>query len=229
ATASALAVIVGAFIVFQTVAVSVQERRREFALLGSLGVGQHILVRLCLVETAILGGAGCALGLVGGRLLAAAAGGGVGDAASEIGLPVQMSDGAHSVVGTLTGILIGLTTALSAAYLAVRSTFEVPAVEALRPAHVETQEGLGRVGRPLVVGLCLVLGTWLVALAPPGLGFVPMVAIIIAAQAVAYAGGALLGPTLVALAGPAMQRLTRSSSWLPPRLAAGDLPPPPPR
>ncbi len=224
ATASALAVIVGALIVFQTVAVSVQERRREFALLGSLGVGRRVLVRLCLAETAILGAAGCVLGLVGGRLLAALAGGVVGDAASEIWLPVPLSDGAHSALGTLIGLLIGFTTALSAAYLAVRSTFEVPAVEALRPARVENQENVGKLRRPLVLGVSFVLGTWLVAFAPPGLGFVPMVAIIIATQAVAYAGGALLGPALVVLAGRAMQRLTRSSSWLPLRLAAENLP-----
>ena len=224
ATASALAVIVGAFIVFQTVAVSVQQRRREFALLGSLGVERGVLVRLCLVETAILGAAGCALGLVGGRLLAAIAGGLVGDAASEIWLPVQVSQGTHSAAGAAIGIVIGFTTALSAAYLAVRSTFEVPAVEALRPARVETQEEPGSLGRSLIFGVLLVLGTWLVVLAPPGLGVAPMVAIIIATQAVAYAGGALLGPPLVALAGRALQRLSRSSSWLPLRLAVENLP-----
>jgi putative ABC transport system permease protein len=224
ASASALAVIVGAFIVFQTVAVSVQERRREFALLGSVGVGRGVLVRLCLVETAILGAVGCALGLLGGRLLAALAAGVVGDAASEIWLPVPTSHSAHSAAGTAVGIAIGFSTALSAAYLAVRSTFEVPAVEALRPARVESPEGLGNVRTPLVLGLSLILGTWLVALAPPNPGFAPMVALIIATQAVAYAGGALLGPTLVVLAGRAVRRLTRSSSWLPLRLAAENLP-----
>jgi putative ABC transport system permease protein len=223
-SSSALAVIVGAFIVFQTVAVSVQERRREFALLGSVGIGQGVLVRLCLVETAILGGVGCILGLLGGRLLAAIAGGVVGDAASEIWLPVPMHDGAHSVAGAVVGIVIGFTTALSAAYLAVRSTFKVPAVEALRPARLETPEDLGNVRRPLVFGLSLILCTWLVALAPPNPGFAPMVAIIIATQAVAYAGVALLGPTLVTFAGRAMQRLARASSWLPLRLAAENLP-----
>ncbi len=224
ATASALAVIVGAFIVFQTVAVSVQERRREFALLGSVGIGRRVLVRLCLVETAILGVAGCVLGLLGGRLLAALAAGVAGDAASEIWLPVQTGGGASSGVGTLVGVVVGLTTALGAAYLAVRSTFEVPAVEALRPARVESQDDPGNLTRPLLFGVSLVLGTWLVALAPPGLGFAPMVAIIIATQAVAYAGGALLGPALVAFAGRALQRLARASTWLPLRLAAENLP-----
>src|SRR5436309_2295249 len=66
---SACAVIVGTLIVYHTVAVSVQQRRRQFALLNAAGIGRRTLVILCLVETVVLALVGIGLGVGMGRLL----------------------------------------------------------------------------------------------------------------------------------------------------------------
>lgn len=124
--------------VYHTVAVSVRQRRREFAVLNAVGVERRTLVTVCLVETIVLATIGIGLGLAGGRLLAALASASVGRAASDIWLRVDVSR--HALGAMVAGVAVGLGTAITAAYLAIRATFEMPAVEALRPAAFEAEE-----------------------------------------------------------------------------------------
>lgn len=221
--ASSLAVIVGAFIVYQTVAVSVQQRRRQFALLNTVGVQRRSLIRLCLAETLVLAVGGCGLGFVLGELLSRLASGVVGNAASEIWLQVAIARPAHSLPAVIAGALVGGGTALLAAYLAIRATFRAPTVEALRPGNVEIQRVDGRL-RLALLGLALAGSSWLIALVPPGLAFGPLVGLVIATHVVAYVGGALMAPPLVHLLGSATRSLARNSRSLPFRLAADSLP-----
>src|SRR5262249_24974174 len=95
--AGSLATIVGAFIVYHAVVLSVQQRRRQFALLNAVGIERSSLVRLCLVETAALAVLGVLSGIVAGRLLGALAAGAVGNAASEIWLRVHVGQQVHSL------------------------------------------------------------------------------------------------------------------------------------
>jgi putative ABC transport system permease protein len=221
--ASSLAVIVGAFIVYTTVAVSVQQRRRQFALLNTIGVRRRSLVHLCLAETLVLATLGMILGVVAGEVFGRLAGGVAGDAASEIWLPLRVDHRARSVPGLLAGAGIGVSTALVAAYVAIRATFRSPTVAALRPASVEL-EPPGRFGRLLGIGLALATTSWLIVLVPPGLGFGTLVGIIIATHVVVYAGGAVLAPSLVLGGGRIWRWLTRRSTSLSLRLAADNLP-----
>jgi putative ABC transport system permease protein len=221
--ASSLAVIVGVFIVYQTVAVSVQQRRREFALLNTIGVRRRTLVQLCLAEIAALATAGAAVGWVGGRLLGRVASGLVGETASEIWLRLDVNHPAHSALGAMAGIAIGLVTAIASAYVAARATLSAPTVEALRPASVEIDTPAG-LCRAVVTAMLLVGVTWLIVLAPSGLRFGFIVALVIVGQAVAYSAGAIIAPPLVSLAGVAALRCARRTRSLPIRLAAGNIP-----
>jgi putative ABC transport system permease protein len=226
ATLSALAVIVGAFIVHHTVAVSVHQRRREFAVLNAVGIGRRALIVLCLLETLVLATIGIALGLGAGQALARLAGGVIGATTSELWMPLEVDQHAHSAIGALVAVCAGLATALVSAYLAVRATFRPATVEALRPVGVEleTSQGAVRIVRTLVLVAVLVAMPWIGLLFPPDLGFVAVVGLIVATYSAAYLGGAVLAPLLVRTAGESARRLTLRSSLLPLRLAAENLP-----
>jgi putative ABC transport system permease protein len=222
-TASSLAVIVGALLVYQTVAVSVQQRSRQFALLHTIGVRRRVLVLLCLTETLALALLGAGAGLVAGRRLASLGSGLVAGTASEIWLRVGARRAIDSYEGGAVAALVGIVTALVAAWLAARATFRTTSVEALRATSVESTEGAGGV-RPIALAVSLLGATWLLALVPPGVGFAAVVTLIIATQAIAYAGAAVLGPSLVSLVGSLARRAARPFGALPVLLAAENLP-----
>ncbi len=67
-----VALFTGAFLVFSSQALSVLRRRGEFALLRVLGLERRQLIRQVLLEGALLGTIGSALGVAGGYALAAA-------------------------------------------------------------------------------------------------------------------------------------------------------------
>ncbi|WP_374581101.1 FtsX-like permease family protein [Pseudoduganella sp.] len=67
-----VALFTGAFLVFSSQALSVLRRRSEFALLRVLGLERRQLLRQVLMEGALLGSIGSALGIAGGYGLAAA-------------------------------------------------------------------------------------------------------------------------------------------------------------
>lgn len=67
-----VALFTGAFLVFSSQALSVLRRRSEFALLRVLGLERQQLIRQVLLEGALLGSIGSALGVAGGYALAAA-------------------------------------------------------------------------------------------------------------------------------------------------------------
>ena len=68
-----VALFTGGLLVFSTQALAVLRRRLPFALLRSLGLTRGALVRLVVMEGALLGTLGAVLGLAGGLALAAAA------------------------------------------------------------------------------------------------------------------------------------------------------------
>jgi putative ABC transport system permease protein len=70
---SYVALLVGLFLIYNTVAVSVIARREEIGMLRALGVSRRRVRVLFLCEAGLLGGAGCVLGIGAGRLLAHAA------------------------------------------------------------------------------------------------------------------------------------------------------------
>ena len=70
---SYIALVVGLFLVYNTVAVSVITRRREIGTLRALGATRGLMRRLFLGEAALLAMAGAGLGLLAGWLLAQAA------------------------------------------------------------------------------------------------------------------------------------------------------------
>jgi putative ABC transport system permease protein len=200
-----VALFVGAFLVYSVVALSVAQRTPAFALLGVLGLTAGERRALVLLECALLGAAGSAVGLAGGTALAAAAlrwlagdlGGGY---FPGIAPPLQVD--AWALVGFG---LLGTASAVVGGWVPARHA------QALRPA--EALKGLGSAGaRPLPAwpALLLVGAGVLLALAPPVAGLPVPAYLSIAAL---LCGGIALVPTVVhallAPGGPARGVLVR--------------------
>jgi putative ABC transport system permease protein len=217
------AVIVGAFIVYHTIAISVLQRRREFALLNACGVSQKTLVRMCVGEAMLLSVPGAAGGVVFGRLLAAIASGLVAGTASQIWVPLHIAQNEASILGTLVGCIVGIGTALGAAYVAIRGTLAAPTVETLRPAGLASED-IGAVWIPMVLGGLLVASSWLVLLVPPRVGYVETIVAVVGSHGIAYIGVAVLAAPVIWLVGVAARRWIAWRVSLPGTLAAEDLP-----
>ncbi len=160
-----VALFTGAFLVFSILSLSVAKRQPQFALLGVLGLDARSRLRLVLAESALLGLAGSALGLLLGTGLAALAlrwlGGDLG------GGYFQRADGAapmlqFDAVAALIYGALGVVAAMAGGWL--------PARAAQRLAPAQALKGLGSAGPHTEhpwLGLMLIAAAALLALAPP--------------------------------------------------------------
>ena len=184
-----VALFVGAYLVYSVVALSVAQRTPALALLGVLGLTAAERRALVLLECALLGAAGSALGLCGGTGLAAAAlrwlagdlGGGY---FPGIAPALQIDPGALLAFGAL-----GTLSAVAGGWVPARSA------QALRPAMALKGLGTGPARAPAArPALVLVALGGLLALAPPVAGL-PIPAYL--AVAALLCGGIALVPSAV--------------------------------
>jgi len=133
---SYISLVVGAFLIYNTISVSVVRRRAEIGTLRALGASRAAVLGLFLAEAQVLGLAGAALGVALGRVLA---GGTVGLIAVTVNAlyttsrptPVQLS-----ISEALVGIIAGMLTALLSALAPAREAMQVSPSEAMgRGAH----------------------------------------------------------------------------------------------
>jgi len=220
--AGSLAVIVGALIVYQAVAVSVQQRRRQFALFNAIGISRRTLVHLCLLEAALLALVAAGAGEMAGHWLGRFAAGIAGAATSEIWTPLEVSERVISPLGSALGLAIGVVVAVLAAFVAVRATFAVPTVEALRPAVIPLEDP-PPLFRTMCVAAFLIAATWVIVFVPASARFL-VVAVIIGSQLFAYAAMTILGPAIVSGVGTWLARWGGPTRLLWIRLAAHSLP-----
>ncbi|TXH62454.1 MAG: FtsX-like permease family protein, partial [Thiothrix sp.] len=155
---SLLAILVGAFLVYNTMTFSVLQRRSSFAVARMLGVTAGQLFRSLLLEACILGLIGSALGLVLGLLLGQGLLVLVTQTISDLYVSVTPTDLLITPAIALKGV--GMT--LAAVLLATLA----PAIEAARiaPAQVQRRSSLEQTNRSLslklmLAGLVLILGS----------------------------------------------------------------------
>ena len=184
-----VALLVGGFLVYSVVSLSVAQRTPALALLGVLGLAARDRRHLVLVESAAVGLAGSVLGLAAGAGLAALAlrilGGDLGGGYFAGGAPSLVLPWAPLAACFALGTLA----ALAGAWFPARQA------EALSPALA--LKGLGGVGStapPWWPGLALLLAGAGLALLPPIAGL-PLAAY--AAVATLLAGGVVLVPAAV--------------------------------
>jgi putative ABC transport system permease protein len=121
------ALLVGAFIIFNTFSITVAQRTREFALLRALGSTRRQILAAVAGEALVLGATASALGLLGGLGFAKLLGG-LFDAAG-FGIPLAGMELAPRTVAVALGVGIGVTL-LAALVPALRATHVAP-VQAL--------------------------------------------------------------------------------------------------
>ncbi len=184
-----VALLVGGFLVYSVVSLSVAQRTPALALLGVLGLAAQDRRRLVLAESVVVGVLGSALGLAAGAGLAALAlrllGGDLGGGYFAGGAPALAWP-----VGPLAACAgLGVMAAVLGAWWPARQA------EALSPALALKGLGGQDMGRvPVWPGLALLAGGGLLALLPPVAGL-PLAAY--AAVAALLAGGVVLVPATV--------------------------------
>ena len=138
-----VALVVGAFIIFNTFSITVAQRTREFGLLRTLGASRRQILQSVVYEGLLLGVGGAVLGLLGGIALAPALNAlfkAFGADLPHSGTVIQTRTIVVSLlVGTIVTMLAGLSPALRAT--------RVPPLAAMRegveiPRPVPTRRGL---------------------------------------------------------------------------------------
>jgi putative ABC transport system permease protein len=191
---SVFALFIGMFIIYNTFAIAVTQRRSEIGILRALGAAQSQIRRLFLAESAMIGVVGTGIGLIAGILMARGMAGYIGGMLSDIYGVAQSADdltlsplilGGSAVMGVITSIIAGV--------LPARAAAAVDPVKALQKGRVQSlSEGESRARRLWAV-LC-VAGS--------------LVAFFFSRYAVVFYTGYLLAVLAAVLLSPAL------ASWL---------------
>ncbi len=167
---SAVALVVGVFLIHNTISVSVVRRRSEIGTLRVLGVGRGRILALFLAEGAVLGLAGAVLGVAGGWLMARAVVGSVTRTVSSFyGSSLASTAAAEMRLDPLTvagGLAFGLIVAVLSSVIPAREAAGISPASVLRAGSLETKK---KRRRPLsvVTGLVSLALAYPAALAGP--------------------------------------------------------------
>ena len=205
------ALLVAVFVVASTLALTINRRRREFALLRAVAATPKQIRQLIGTETTLVA---LVAGVLGGALGLAVASG-LRDAFAAIGVIPADFGLAISPLPSVAALLLGLGAARLAAWAAARRPSTIRPVEALGEAAVERRE-LGR-GRS-ITGWSLVFAGFAGAFVPLFLRGEIGTAISTMATLVVVIGLAVVGPQVTALVvrvlAPPLGRVWRISGYL---------------
>ena len=222
---SYISLIVGAFLIYNTIAISVVRRRNEIGVMRALGAGRNAVTMAFLGEAGFLGAVGTAIGIVLGWLMAD----GAVDMMASTVRSLYVSSTPGEILFTPGSLLVavasGVGVSLLAALAPAREAASVAPSEAMARGRDETTARL-RIGRYLAYASLLAAGSWGAALLDP-VGGMPLfgylsAVLIIAATALATpamvnALTRLLAPLLRAIFGAQGILAPRSLSASPAR------------
>lgn len=185
---SYIALIVGAFLIYNTISVSVVRRRPEIGIVRALGASRGAVLAAFLGEATFFGLVGALLGLLFGRVLAVVA---VKLMAATVeALYVSSRPGAITLTASsiVLAFVVGVGVAVLSAFSPAREASFVPPVEAMAQGRREYQ---ARIHKSRNLGLALALATaGLAAAWAPPIGGKPLLGylsalLLIAASALA--------------------------------------------
>src|SRR5688572_22748635 len=188
-----IALIVGLFLVYNTVTISVVARRQEIGTLRALGLTRNKVLLLFLGEAAALAVAGIALGLGLARLLADAAVGLTSSTVRTLYIAAVSAPPDMNIGHVWTAIAIGLPLSLAAAAVPALEASRVAPTAAMRGHDVLEMRTRLRPGM-LVIPLILLAVAYGLAQLPP-IGRRPMFGY--ASSFVLVIGAALLVPAIM--------------------------------
>ncbi len=217
AAMSLVSLLVGMFLIYNTVEASVVRRRSEIGILRSLGASRTEVRGLFLGEAAALGLLGIAVGLVGGYFLARGLVGAVAETISSLYVLVHVQHLQIAPWIWLSAILLGLASVLLAAWLPAQGAAATDPVQALHGGlRLERSARLSRgwiFSGAVSLALAVLLSFLALKTGPAWLGF--------GAAFLVLAGFSLAAPELTSR----FSRLARAriKSRIEPRLAAQNL------
>jgi len=136
---SLFALFIGLFMIHNTFAIAVTERRAEIGTLRALGATRRQVIELFLMESVVFGLVGSALGIAFGRLIANGLAGYIGDVMlAHYGIAL----GAHGLkLGptlVVTAILLGTATSILAAIVPARNAARIDPIQTLQRGRCQT-------------------------------------------------------------------------------------------
>jgi len=190
---SYISLLVGAFLIYNTVAVSVVRRRTEIGILRAIGVTARGVLFVFLGESLMLGLAGAIVGIALGRFLAGTLVGMLSQTVNALfvtSTPGAVDLGFWSIAGALG---IGTAVAVLSAWIPAREAARVAPAEAMRRAIVEHEARIHARRDLIIAALCAVAAYVLAQFGPidgrPILGYV--------SSLLAVASAAMVSPSFV--------------------------------
>jgi putative ABC transport system permease protein len=151
---SAVALFVGAFLIYNTFTMTVVERTREIGMLRTLGMTRFQITLLVLAEATLLGGIGSAAGVGFGIVLSRGL-----MRSMEAVTATEITRITVPLDGLITSLLVGLGVTLGSASLPAWRARDISPLEALRVTAKPQGVPLGRFG--WLVGLALITAAYL--------------------------------------------------------------------
>jgi putative ABC transport system permease protein len=130
--ASLVAICVGAFIVYNALAIAVAQRRKEIGILRAIGVTRRRIMALFVGEGLLIGLIGSVAGIVAGILLARASIGLVGATLSQIYMQVQLDEISIAPGQLVAGLAVGVGVSFLAAFFPASRAAHVQPALAMR-------------------------------------------------------------------------------------------------
>ncbi len=134
---SLLALVVGMFLIYNTVMFSVVQRRAVFGMLRSLGVTGEQIFALILLEAALVAGIGSVLGLGLGWLLGQGAVRLVTQTINDLYYVVSVRDAPLTLLSALKGVGLGIAAGLAAALAPALEAANVEPITIMRRSTLE--------------------------------------------------------------------------------------------
>lgn len=182
---SAVSLMVGLFLVFNTVAFAVAQRRREIGTLRAIGVRRREIAALFAIEAAVFGALGSALGVVGGRLLARTAVDWSLRGINKAYIPVKVDDAQVAPETIAVAVFFGIAGAVVASLVPSLEAARVPPVDALRRDRTARDEQaptlLGRLLGVFVAMLAIPLLMLPLVDGAPVFGYLALAAVVLGA------------------------------------------------
>src|SRR5829696_9058733 len=148
-----VAVLVGGFLIFNTFAVTVAQRAREFALLRTLGASRRQVLNSVIAETLVIGFVASVLGILAGLLLAP----GLRSLLASFGIDLPSTGTVIAGRTIIVGLLVGMVSTLVSGLVPARRATQVEPVEAMRDSVLADARHVSR-KRLLVAAVVIALG-----------------------------------------------------------------------
>jgi putative ABC transport system permease protein len=159
---SLIALLVGMFLIYNTVATAVVRRRHEIGVLRALGLSGLQVQFLFIAEALVLGLAGSVLGLIMGVFLAGQLVGAVSQTITSLYILASIQNLFISPWAMVAALVLCLGAVMLAAWFPAREAASISPVEALSVGHLEEQRARGT-GRWLIVGIGFLVLSVLIA------------------------------------------------------------------